>query len=555
MRPMTVIRALLIVALLLPGAAQAQAFKRAVERMVEGVEPFQPAVDRVLKEHKVGGLSLGEYLVSLDFEGCLHEVRDELIDGLGQLRSHHVVALEDRKIKVVWNFWQRKLDGLSPDAYLLVTTWLDSPETAKRLYLCDDGLPASWRKLGPDAFVVEAVTWFDIAVAEREVALRGNVPADREQAVMSLMETHKGLMGRFRSTYPGNEENAERARALDERLEMMWDRLVDPYHFGFTPRGRVDDPLADAGSGGRYRPENPFGGGGVGIPDPRDVAARDQITRSWKRQQKVLDQEIKETEAALIDAIAWMEDAEQGPELDKAVRYAARVDAELAQLVSTTERMQNRVRYFGTGRSWVDDMLSNGYRRRAVKRLGRFEKRVQGERATAAAMIEEAVERGATPPGEVREDSGSGGTGSGRVAAGDPGPGNWLAGLPGAEGGTTSAVTADGGIPEGSGWIERRYEGPLPSPSSVWSGDLVDAIRRRHPELDDQDVRILLGLTKAAYRELKTRADVEAAVWRSLTETQGLRIRGEESTLSDLYVPGASRAEQPIITFVLTLHF
>jgi hypothetical protein len=44
-------------------------------------------------------------------------------------------------------------------------------------------------------------------------------------------------------------------------------------------------------------------------------------------------------------------------------------------------------------------------------------------------------------------------------------------------------------------------------------------------------------------------------VWRSLASDRGLSIRGEESTLSDLHIPGASRADQPIVTFVLTLYF
>jgi hypothetical protein len=554
MRPMPTVRAVLAAAVLLaPAGASAQMFKGVAERIENPVEAFAPEVDRVMQEHKVGGLSLGEYLVSLDFEGCLQEVREELIDGLGQLRSLHVVASEDRKIQAVWKVWDRKLAGLSPDAWLLVTTWLDSPETAKRLYLCDDGLPPSWKALTPDAYVREAVLWFDVAVAEREAQLRGDNPSDREQAVMALMETREALSARFRSTYGGSEATAEVLARLEERLALMWDRLIDPYHFGFTARGRVDDPNATAGTGS-YRPQNPFGGGGVGIPDPRDVAARDKVAKGWRTQRKVMEQEIKETEAALGEAIDLIDRTAEGPDLDRAVRYAARVDAELGQLVSDMERMQNRVRYAATGRPWVDDMLSNGYRKRAVRRLDRNERKLQDRRTAVAAAIDEAVARGASPPGTVRDEGGGTSVG-GSVASGDPGPGNWLAGLPGADTGTTSAVTKDGGIPEGAGWIERTFEGPLPGPSATWSDDLVEAIRRRHPELDDTDVRILLGLVKSAYRELRGRAEVEAAVWRSLTESAGLRIRGEESTLSDLYLPGAARADQPIVTFVLTLHF
>jgi len=99
------------------------------------------------------------------------------------------------------------------------------------------------------------------------------------------------------------------------------------------------------------------------------------------------------------------------------------------------------------------------------------------------------------------------------------------------------------------------YEGPLPPPSKVWSIELVEAISKRHPSLDEDDVRILLGLVRQTYSELPGRSAIEAAVWRTLQAPRGLRLGGEEATLSDLYLPGESRAEQPIITFVLTLKF
>ena len=111
------------------------------------------------------------------------------------------------------------------------------------------------------------------------------------------------------------------------------------------------------------------------------------------------------------------------------------------------------------------------------------------------------------------------------------------------------------GIPTGSGWVERVYQGPLPTPSATWSEDLVLAISSRHVGLDETDVRILLGLVQLAYTELPGRAAVEQAVWRSLAQGDGLRIRGEETSLSELWKPGLSRAEQPAVTFILTLYF
>jgi hypothetical protein len=88
----------------------------------------------------------------------------------------------------------------------------------------------------------------------------------------------------------------------------------------------------------------------------------------------------------------------------------------------------------------------------------------------------------------------------------------------------------------------------------VWSLDLVDALVASDPRLDRTDVRILLGLVKAAYSELPDRKAVEDAVQRTLN-AGALRIRGEESTLSDLWIPGRSRGDQPVVTFVLTLTF
>jgi hypothetical protein len=60
---------------------------------------------------------------------------------------------------------------------------------------------------------------------------------------------------------------------------------------------------------------------------------------------------------------------------------------------------------------------------------------------------------------------------------------------------------------------------------------------------------------RETYSELRGRGEIEEAVWRTLKAPNGLSLGGEEATLSELYLPGQSRAEQPIITFVLTLKF
>lgn len=538
-----------------PGPASAQTLARDLQRLANPGPPLRPLAEEVFTEHRIGGLSLREYLQPLDFQACLTAVQGDLVKGLDRLRALHIMSQESRGVPATWRVWNKQLEGLSPDAIVLVSTWLDSPETARRLFFCEDGLPTSWRGLDPDSYVIEAVTWFDIEVADREHSLHRGSPGDREQAVMSLMELRSTLLDRFDTTYAGTGASLKAREGLEERLRLMWDGLVEPFHYGFTPRARTTTPVADPSSTPAYQPTSPFSAGGAGIPDPRDVALRDRVVRSWRRQRKTVDREVEDRQIRLDEAIAGLEAASSPAELDRGVRVALRLDAELAQSVADLERLQSRVRLLNTGRPWVDDMLSNGFRRRAVRRLDRRESMVMRQRDQVEAVIASAVERGATPP-EILFDGGGPPEGSreGVAQSGEPGPGNWLAGLPS---GSSPAIgeTDTNELAEGSGWVERIYEGPLPPPSKVWTEELVGAIRSRHPSLDADDVRILLGLVRATYSELPGRAAIEEAVWRTLSTPSGLSIGGEESTLSELYIPGESRAEQPIITFVLTLKF
>ena len=538
-------------------AASAQGIERVFERLIDRSPPLAKEATPVFDGHQVRGLSLREFLYSLDFEDCLTDARVDLVAGLDRLRAIHVGSQEARGIPATWRAWRPFLDGLSPDATVLVSTWLDSPEVAQRLYFCQDGLPASWRGLSPEAFVVEAITWFDIEIAEREHALQRGHAGDREQAVMHLMELRNTLLGRYATTFAAVSQDGA-ALVLEERLALMWSTLVEPYHYGFTPKARATTPVADQGVS-RYTPVSPFKEGGIGIPDPRDVALRDRVARGWRRQRATLRRELKDRQERLDLAIAALDEANGTEELNQRMREAMRIDAELAQSVADLERLQARVRSLQTGKPWVDDMLSNGFRRRAVRRLDRSEVAVLRQRDAVRDSMSSAVARGATDPDLMMSGSAPPvGPASGGVslpAPGAPGPGNWLAGL---ETGALDAGNRPGraeGIPEGSGWVQRTYEGPLPPPSKVWSQDLVGAIRTRHPRLDEDDVRILLGLVRATYAELTGRAAIEDAVWRTLATSEGLRLGGEEATLSELYLPGETRAEQPIITFVLTLNF
>ena len=548
--PVPLLRVLLLI-LLLPGVADA------VEpaRVDDPDAGLRVRIDQVLDRARVGDATLRDTLGALELGHCLSGIEPELTAGLDALRVVHVAAVERKSYSRAWSLWERALDGLSTDAFQLVTTWLDSPETARRLYLCDDDLPVSWRGVDAPAYVREALGWFDAAAAERDRRLRKGAPADREQAVMELMELRSGLVRRYIATYPeGDPMHDDLLVELEERLDLMWAVLVEPFHLGFTPKARTTERDGAIQNMGRARVQTPFTG--IAIPDPRDVAARDRVVRSWRRQRKRIDAEITELESALMALVGEIEARSTGEadaELDKMVREASRLDARLASTVATLERMQHKVRHYSTGRSWIDGMLSNGYRRRAVKRLYKREAVVQEERRAVNITIARAVQAGAMPPGELRDGALAGLTGRRIGGRAEVGPGNWLVGLP--ESASSAPIDSEpAGIPAGTGWVSRTYEGPMPTPSGWWSDDLVEAVRAKHPELDDADVRILLGLVRMAYKELKGLDAVEQAVARSLA-TGGLNLLGEESTLSDLWIRGKPTAEQPIVTFVLKLYF
>lgn len=548
-------RALLVLVLLLVTPLPARAVETP-DRVDDPDAALRLRIDQVLDRSRVGDGTLREALGDLTLGDCLRRIEPELSAGLDSLRVVHVAAVERKNYSRAWQMWERAMDGLSGDAFQLVSTWLDSPETARRLYLCEDELPQTWRDVDAPAYVREALGWFDAAAAERDRRLRRGAPADREQAVMELMELRSSLVRRYIASYAvGDPMHDDLLVELEERLDLMWAVLVEPFHLGFTPKARTTDRAGAIANMGRARVQSPFTG--IAIPDPRDVAARDRVARSWRRQQRRIDQEIDALEGALAVLTTDIERrANEGTadaELDKLVRDAARLDARLASTVATLERMQHKVRHFSTGRSWIDGMLSNGYRRRAVKRLYKREDTVQQERRAVSITIARAVQAGAMSPGELREGALAGLTGRRIGGRAEVGPGNWLVGLPESSG--PAAVEEPTAIAPGTGWVARTYEGPMPTPSGWWSDELVDTIRARHAGLDDADVRILLGLVRLAYAELRDRTEVEDAVWRSLQTEGGLALLGEEGTLSDLWIRGKPTAEQPIVTFVLKLFF
>ena len=75
---MSVLTALLLV----PSPANGQTIARDLQRIFDPGPALGPQAEEVFSGHRVGGLSLREHLQSLDFSGCMSEVREEVLDGL-----------------------------------------------------------------------------------------------------------------------------------------------------------------------------------------------------------------------------------------------------------------------------------------------------------------------------------------------------------------------------------------------------------------------------------------------------------------------------------------
>lgn len=531
-------------------------------------EPEQPAplgarIDAVLAERRVGDLRLGEYLAGLDTDGCLGEVAIPLVDGLADLADAHRTEVGRRAEVDVWRIWEPRLRRMSEDGRRLVTHWITSPEVARRRFLCEDGLPPTWISLPPDRFVIEAVLWFEGAVAAREESLRKGITAERERVVVELMQVQDDLVNRFQATYrEGAVAAAARAR-MEDRLDLMWEALIEPWHTGFHTKARPEEQSPPRGPKAPPLAIGPLGGD---IPDPEDIAASRRVLASWRRERLVYDEQLADRRAHL-DQVASAARAEEDPALlARLAMRAKRVDHQLAATIEQIGWFQDRVRADAGGghrNRVVERLLSGGGRKRTVKKLEQRVAELQRERGRAEALVADAVARGAVLPGAGTGVGAEGGIGGPLAAAGEgsvgPGPGNWTAGLPGtvavADGTGAEGGEAGGAHLAGAGVVKRIYEGPLSSPSSAWSPDLVQALRTRHPELDDTDARILLGLILAAYRELVDVPGTEKVVWENLGTAEGLGLRGQEATLSDLWKPGRPASEQPEVTFVLQLRF
>lgn len=535
---------------------------------VPGLAPAQVELDRpgrgfelVMTEYQVAGEPLRAWLGDLESQACLNGDRDEVVDALEALRRVHMDALHDRSTPAVWRMWNPRLRGCSDDGRRLVETWLDSPERARREYLCEDGLPDEWKTLAEDDYVLEALLWYEEEITDRADEMTGDVERVRESAVMQLMEAQDGVLDRYDATFPaGGVDEAARA-VLEERMVAMWDELVEPHDLGFRPPSSSREIPAGAPPL-RGPPIRPQGGGTASIPDPKDVAKLIRITSSWRHRQDLLDGDLDAQRWALVDLRRAIESAEDPEQLAALLREARRADAALECTLADLARFEDDVRTYDPGNRFMGRLLDQGHRENRVYSLDRSQAEVDEVREELALVIAELPDPGST---------GGSGDGDGDAeGGGSEGPGRWIAGLPGAveriaalEAGSVSEAETEteteteglGGAEAGGErrWVERRFEGPLPIPSTAWDPSLVATLRDHQSALDDLDVAILLELIAIAFEELPDRASVEEAVWRSLEIPGGLELFGQESQLSELLDQRAAAGEQPQIVFVLRL--
>lgn len=523
-----------------------------------------------LAGNAVAGAPLGEYLTSLDASGCLQDVETELVAGLKAIKGVFTDQVEATTFDHAWKAVAPQLDGFSGDGRLLVATWLDNQELARSRFFCEDSLPSSWMNVSTTRHVVEAVLWFDLAIAEREKKLIEGNEADRERAVIELLDLRRELTHRYQATYASDENSVELLGALEERLALMWEVLVEPFHLGFAPKALLDSEDGDwvSASGTASLSSNAFYG--MDIPDPRDVAKRDKVRRSWRIQTNTLKKEARElsTERERItDAITFAADGDSD-ELNPLVREAMQLDMRLGQVQADLAQLEHRVRGFKTLSPVVASMVANRPTKGTVKAIARVEDSAETDRQELSYAVNDALMRGASTPDQLMPSSLDDAVASlSKVdlsLIGDPNalpsPGNWIAGIPGYGTGVDRDESARLAVEKlkgliGTGWVERAYEGPIIAPSRDWSRDLVESVREQDDSIDEIDARILLGLIEAAYSELPDRPAVELAVRYAMRRGGGLQLTGNESQLSELYNAELAPEAQQELVFVLKLLF
>lgn len=541
---------------------------------------FVQDIHDVLTQHEVNSQSLEDYLKKTSPGTCDSATIEDLRAGLEKLRRIHVDFVENHEATGVWGIWENELDHLSDSSQSLVMSWLDSPTLASAQYFCIGNVELFSISHAPQEFSAHLVLVFKEAILEKNLSSHeGRHNVDREQSVFELKTMYEELLHAYKDQYGYDDFYG----SLEEQLESLWYELVDPYDTGFYPRITVDDPqevfeepphadpvvssetiAQELAKQDYYLSEkkprtdavnqvistifNPS----IPIPNLEDIpllikAAIEAMVANafWDRQIHSLGQKYDELEKEAEEVKVAMQNTQVPGELVHLRSKALRIDARLAHLSEDSFEMQERIRRsFATlaANLPVNPVPPDNHlvpKNRRLENIADRANLISGDINTVLDQIDETklvladhtYDLAPTHSGSATHDN---------IITGD------------AETTTTPIAQTNRLDPTQLEWITKTYVGPIPLPSSSWSPDLIQTMQDKFTELDTTDIRILLELIGKTYTELPDRESIEQIVWHNL-EQDHLRLRGQESILSDLIDQAKPGDQQVEIKFVLSL--
>ena len=531
---------------------------------------FEQRLDAYLMEAQVGERSLGPYLAQVEIEGCMETDEGPLLDALRGMRRLYRQTYERLDAPgrlMVRDAWARTIKTFSPDGQALVETYLDHPPLGRAFYFCDDGLPVAWQTLEAADYVDRARAFADGEIESRMAVVEGG-GADGAAAVEQLRTMQADVLRRFRAQFDEGGEDAEAYASLEAALEAAWMDKVDEHDLGRPVGPRAQPHISEGylaaeavewGEAATYSDHpyaanagateaalsqgKPYVPGMVGIPNARDIAARDRARESWKKTRRLMLKEARQEAKQVLELERQLAETADPEEQAALLRELQRTENRLDHLAADYGLHIERVKTTRTGLAVADRLLVRAGRKE-VKRTWRKRDGVQEAQETARDAVARAGDElglDAAADAVSVDAAGAGGEGTGlpdEITGGE------------AAGGTPWTVSEP---PEGDG-NTLVYRGPCPPPDPGWSADVVAALTARYPELDGTDVRIFLGLLARTFPQIGGRAEIEAVVLQHVERNLDLRLRaGRADELSEIYDATRPGMEQDEITFYLTL--
>ena len=496
--------------------------------------PAVSDVDRELSEQTVGGVTLRAFLSDLEADGCLANVEAELVAALDAVGRAYAGALTRHPVRSARRGLSGLLTELSPDGALLLASWIADREQAHRGWLCKDGLPADWVDASPAEYVDQAGAWFELSIREELVAQGAGSRSSAESA-QRLAGERDDLLARFDATFRSDRRTERLQLLLEARLAALWSLFVTPMlrPASRPVEGRPAVTLETnpfAAGGGAHRVDDPMGPGphldaktgGADLPDPKALRVAGARQRRWAGRLKRLRSQADRLGVG-HDELFAPDDTGGG---SARVIEGSTLETRLALLLTEVAVLEGEIRRQDPDSAVVRALLGDQAAPAAL-----------GEAAELREQLEDCLHRLSNDL--VRElDAHPVWLGStaaeARIRLGSGAEPRWYGVLRGD--GSGEALT---------------YEGPLLPPSPRWSERTVAAVRARHPELDEQDTRILLALIGAVLPDLGGAAEVELAVRSALLQERGLAVTAAEGRLSELWDPGLPAEQQPPIVFEL----